>query len=109
MSGYLRKVIFGIICLIAIGGLFLGFRSHEGDTNKTSSTRVVTDSTGREVTIPTHPKRVVLLNASHLDLYYYAGGKETDTIVGKPTSEALSDEVKRRNKKYRANWCNSQS
>lgn len=47
-----------------------------------------------EVTIPTHPKRVVLLNASHLDLYYYAGGKETNTIVGKPTSEALSDEVK---------------
>ena len=33
MSGYLRKVIFGIICLIAIGGLFLGFRSHEEDTN----------------------------------------------------------------------------
>lgn len=94
MSGYLRKVIFGIICLIAIGGLFLGFRSHEEDTNNISSTRVVTDSTGREVTIPTHPKRVVLLNASHLDLYYYAGGKETDTIVGKPTSEALSDEVK---------------
>ena len=94
MSGYLRKVIFGIICLIAIGGLFLGFRSHEEDANNISSTRVVTDSTGREVTIPTHPKRVVLLNASHLDLYYYAGGKETDTIVGKPTSEALSDEVK---------------
>ena len=94
MSGYLRKVIFGIICLIAIGGLFLGFRSHEEDTNNISSTRVVTDSTGREVTIPTHPKRVVLLNASHLDLYYYAGGKETNTIVGKPTSEALSDEVK---------------
>ena len=80
--------------MIAIGGLFLGFRSHEEDTNNISSTRVVTDSTGREVTIPTHPKRVVLLNASHLDLYYYAGGKETDTIVGKPTSEALSDEVK---------------
>ena len=76
MSGYLRKVIFGIICLIAIGGLFLGFRSHEEDTNNISSTRVVTDSTGREVTIPTHPKRVVLLNASHLDLYYYADGKE---------------------------------
>lgn len=94
MSGYLRKVIFGIICLIAIGGLFLGFRSHEGDTNNISSTRVVTDSTGREVTIPAHPKRVVLLNASHLDLYYYAGGKETNTIVGKSTSEALSDEVK---------------
>ena len=56
MSGYLRKVIFGIICLIAIGGLFLGFRSHEEDTNNISSTRVVTDSTGREVTIPTHPK-----------------------------------------------------
>ena len=48
MSGYLRKVIFGIICLIAIGGLFLGFRSHEEDTNNISSTRVVTDSTDRK-------------------------------------------------------------
>ena len=77
MSGYLRKVIFGIICLIAIGGLFFGVCSHEGDTNNISSTRVVTDSTGREVTIPTHPKRIVLLNASHLDLYYYAGDRKS--------------------------------
>lgn len=52
----------------------------------------VTDSTGRTVTLPAHPKRVVLLNASNLDLYVAAGGAEA--IVGKPTSQALSDEVR---------------
>lgn len=93
MSGYLRKIIFGIICLIAIGGMYLSFRQQDENKDEVNLTRIVTDSTGREVEIPTHPKRVILLNASHLDLYYYAGGKETDTIVGKPTSEALSDEV----------------
>lgn len=79
--------------MIAIGGMYLSFRQQDEIKDEVNLTRIVTDSTGREVEIPTHPKRVILLNASHLDLYYYAGGKETDTIVGKPTSEALSDEV----------------
>lgn len=92
MSSGLRRLIFIVICLIAIGGIALSFRQSEDNTDGEVKTRVVTDSTGREVAIPEHPKRVVLLNASHLDLYYYAGGK--DEIVGKPTSEALSDEVK---------------
>lgn len=92
MNGTIKKLIFLVICLIAVGGAILSQR--EVGTNAADGTpmRTVTDSTGREVTIPVHPKRVVLLNASHLDLYYYAGGG--DAIVGKPTSEALSDEVK---------------
>ncbi len=92
MNRNLKKLIFLVICLIAVGGAILSFRQVDDSASSESKTRVVTDSTGREVTIPEHPKRVVLLNASHLDLYYYAGGG--DTIVGKPTSEALSDEVK---------------
>ena len=92
MSGSLKKLIVLVICLIAVGGAFLSFRNSDSAEDEKITTRVVTDSTGREVTIPEHPKRVVLLNASHLDLYYFAGG--ADTIVGKPTSEALSDEVK---------------
>lgn len=94
MSSSLRKIIFVVICIIAIIGLGLSFRQNEKNTDEINNTRVVTDSIGREVTIPTHPKRVVFLNASHLDLYYYAGGKETNTIIGKPVSEALDDEIK---------------
>lgn len=94
MSISLRKIIFIVICIIAVIGLILNFRQDKENIDETNATRVVTDSIGREVTIPIHPQRVVLLNASHLDLYYYAGGKETNTIVGKPVSEALNDEVK---------------
>ena len=92
MNSTLRKLIFIVICLIAVGGAFLASRQENGASDRENETITVTDSTDREVVIPAHPKRVVLLNASHLDLYYYAGGGET--IVGKPTSEALSDEVK---------------
>ncbi len=92
MNSKLKILIFIVICLIAAGGAILGFRQDESNQDDATTTRVVTDSSGREVTIPAHPKRVVLLNASHLDLYYYAGGG--DAIVGKPTSNALSDEVK---------------
>lgn len=92
MDSTLRKLIFIVICLIAVGGAFLASRQENGASGRENETITVTDSTGREVVIPAHPKRVVLLNASHLDLYYYAGGGET--IVGKPTSEALSNEVK---------------
>lgn len=92
MNSTLRKLIFIVICLIAVGGAFLASRQENGASDRENEAITVTDSTGREVVIPAHPKRVVLLNASHFDLYYYAGGGET--IVGKPTSEALSDEVK---------------
>lgn len=94
MNNNLKRAIFFIIVLIAIGGFALSFRGDEQITESDKATRVVTDSMGREVTIPSKPKKVVLLNASHLDLYYYAGGKQTHTIVGKPISEALSSEVK---------------
>lgn len=96
MNSTLRKLIFIVICLIAAGGAILAFRQDDNTKMQENETRIVVDSTDREVTIPRHPQKVVLLNASHLDLYYYAGGK--DTIVGKPTSEALSDEVKENTK-----------
>ena len=92
MNATLKKLIFIVICLIAAAGAFLSLRQENTGQDGETAVRTVTDSEGREVVIPAQPKRVVLLNASHLDLYYYAGG--ADTIVGKPTSEALSDEVR---------------
>jgi iron complex transport system substrate-binding protein len=52
--------------------------------------RTVTDNAGRTIQIPARPRRVIVLNASNLDLYYAAGG----SVVGKPTTEALPDAVK---------------
>lgn len=50
---------------------------------------IATDNAGRKVEIPRQPQRVIVLNASNLDLYYAAGGE----VVGKPTTKALRPEV----------------
>ena len=42
--------------------------------------RMVTDSAGRLVTIPRHPKRVVILNSSNVGLYLAAGGKPVGRV-----------------------------
>lgn len=60
MNSTLRKLIFIVICLIAVGGAFLASRQENGASDRENETITVTDSTGREVVIPAHPKRVVL-------------------------------------------------
>ena len=56
--------------------------------------RMVTDSLGRLVTIPSQPQRVIILNSSNLGLYVEAGGAP----VGQGTCEilpaALRDKIK---------------
>lgn len=81
-------VILAALCMIA-AAIFTLWPKEKEVSQPTELT--VTDSTGREVSIPAHPKRVVCLNASNLDLFVAAGG--ADAVVGKPTSQALSEEV----------------
>ncbi|SHK72275.1 iron complex transport system substrate-binding protein [Selenomonas ruminantium] len=81
--------IFACLCLLGAAAVFL--LPQAGMAGNQENIRLVTDSTGREVRIPQHPKRVVILNASNIDLYVAAGGE--DTIVGKASSKALSPEV----------------
>ncbi len=87
----MRKLtaIFAGLCLLGAAAFFL--LPQAGTAGSTDKTHVVTDSTGREVTLPAHPQRVVILNASNIDLYVAAGGAAD--IVGKATSQALSPEV----------------
>ncbi|WP_199883782.1 ABC transporter substrate-binding protein [Anaerosinus massiliensis] len=47
--------------------------------------RMVTDSAGRLVEIPSHPRRVVILNSSNLGLYVATGGMP----IGRGTSDRL--------------------
>lgn len=89
-----RKIGFGIAILLvlaAIGFLLMG-RDIAGKGNASQSgNQVLVDSTGRQVNVPVHPKRVVILNASNVDLYVAAGGGEN--IVGKASSQTYSEEV----------------
>lgn len=87
----MRKIIATILVFsIALIG-FLWWRDNEFRAQETVTMRSVIDATGNTVDIPMRPKRVVILNASHLDLFCAAGGVQH--IVGKPTSNALSASV----------------
>lgn len=77
-----------VVCLF--GGIaYLMMRGDAGSSDV--AMRQVTDSTGKEMQIPVHPKRIVFLNVSNMDMYVAAGGK--DAIVGKPTSTSMSPEL----------------
>lgn len=89
-----RKAGFGIaiiLVLAAIGFLLLGGNIAGSGTSNQNGTKTLTDSTGRQVNVPVHPQRVVVLNASNVDLYVAAGGGAS--IVGKASSQTYSDEV----------------
>lgn len=90
-----RKAGFGvaiILVLAAIAFLLLGGTIAGTDNGEQQGTTLLTDSTGRQVNVPAHPKRVIILNASNVDLYVAAGGGEN--IVGKAASQTYSDAVK---------------
>lgn len=76
---------------LIVMGVFVWWRG-ANTVQDYATKRQVEDALGRRVIIPSHPKRVAVLNASHLDLYCAAGGAES--VIAKPTSNALSDEVK---------------
>ena len=86
--------IWGIVCafILCVGAIYYAAAQDTAKADDCCAKKTVTDTTGAEVELPRRPARVVVLNASNLDLYVAAGGAKS--IVGKPTSEALSDEVK---------------
>ncbi len=85
-----------LAALVLLGGAGCGNGSQSAKApgasqSEAASTKTLKDSTGTEVKIPLHPKRVVILNPSNVDLYVAAGGKET--LVGKPTTHSFSKET----------------
>ncbi|MGL5514265.1 MAG: ABC transporter substrate-binding protein [Sporomusa sp.] len=81
-----------IVLLLAVGAWFLfkGQSQTQPAVSQAADRYVVTDAAGRQVEIPRRPKRVVILNASNLEMFYAVGG----TVVGRPTTEALPPVVK---------------
>ena len=92
----MRKIgiIIAFLCLAAAVVFIFLPRAQEAPQPKELTAR---DSMDREIILPAHPKRVVILNASNLDLFVAAGG--ADLVVGKPTSQALSETVKEKTAK----------
>lgn len=89
MQKWIRIILAAVIVAIAAIGVQLFMKNNEGDGGQ--AVRMLTDSTGTQIEIPSHPKRVVILNASNLDLYAAAGGLEE--VVGKPTSTSFSPDL----------------
>lgn len=88
----MRKIIYVVIAVVIclFGGIaYMMMRGETGAAE--SATRQVTDSTGSTFEIPAHPKRIIFLNVSNMDMYVAAGGQ--DAVVGRPTSESMSDEL----------------
>ena len=87
----LAKITSGlVVALLAIGLVLIFQKELPAKQLDRLAVMVVTDSANRNVQIPVHPKKVIVLNPSNLDLYFAAGG----TVIGKPTTEALPPAVK---------------
>lgn len=84
MSSMTKMIVAVLVVCAAIGVFF--WQSGGEKSAAPSTTRQVVDSMGRTVTIPSKVKRVVLLNASSMEIFCEAGG--SDLIVGKPTTKA---------------------
>ena len=87
----MKKVLIVVAVVLVAVSAFTLMNKNSDSSSKSTATRVVKDERGKEVVIPTHPKRVLLLSATHLDLFVEAGG--ADKIVGKPTTQTASKEV----------------
>lgn len=79
----------GIICLVLLSYMWWAFNNEEEQNKIRESTRIVEDMTGSKVAIPAHPKRVVFLNTSNMDMYYAVGGE----AVGRVSASSLEGKL----------------
>lgn len=83
-----KAILCFFIIILALCGYFLLTRSQHRLTD--ADTLSLKDSTGTVVKLPEHPKRVVFLNASNLEIFAAIGGK----AAGKATSSSYPDAIK---------------
>lgn len=90
MSQYIGRIIAGaVVLLLIVSTVFLFKGQPEKTVSNQAAGYTVTDSAGRQVEIPRRPQRVIVLNASNLELFYAAGGK----VIGRPSTDALPKEL----------------
>jgi iron complex transport system substrate-binding protein len=91
MQKYFHKFLVILLILIVCAIYFFMERAAP-QIQCEQNVRTVIDSAGREIVIPEHPKRVVILNASNLELYYAAGGQ----AIAKPVSSAFDVKLQKK-------------
>jgi iron complex transport system substrate-binding protein len=91
MQKYFHKFLVMLLILIVFAIYFFMERAVP-QIQPEQNIRIVVDSAGRKIVIPEHPKRVVILNASNLELYYAAGGQ----AIAKPVSSAFDVELQKK-------------
>ena len=84
-----------VACVSVLCGLLVvSGCSWTGDTptavSQEASTRTEVDKTGTSVLMPSHPKRVVILNTANIDMYLAVQGN----IVGRMDAASLTGELK---------------
>lgn len=84
----MRKLIIIVLLLLA-GASLWGFRFRADKAEQTEETRLIKDASGREISIPARPQRVIALNSSNIDLYYGAGG----SVIAKPDKVTLRGDL----------------
>lgn len=84
----MRKLIIIVLLLLAGVSIF-GFRLRADKAGPTKETRLVEDASGRQISIPARPQRVIALNSSNIDLYYGAGG----SVIARPDKVMLREDL----------------
>ncbi len=92
-----KTVIILSICLTALLSCSKGNTGRESQIpvllNETADTVSYSDYSGKTVTVKKHPKRVVVLFNSFLDLWYFAGGKAVARVKGEINVPPAAEKV----------------
>jgi len=84
-----RWITIALVVLLAIGGGWLFLKEDQAQQGPGAlETRIVIGGDGKELTIPAHPKRVIVISSSGLDMYLAVGGEET--LVGATTQAEMT-------------------
>lgn len=91
----MKRILFLLpfLIVIGIGWFFLNIKFNSMESHSSAvATRTITEKLGREVVIPSHPQRVIVISPSGLDMFLVVGGKER--LVGYANYMSMTEEIK---------------
>ena len=86
-----RWIPIGLIILLILGGTLVFMKNDQKeDLSQKVETRIVTDGNGKDLIIPSKPKRVIILSAAGTGMYLAVS--EGETMVGRIESNSFTKE-----------------